>query len=183
MKCLAFACSPAWVLMQQPLFPLMFYDGVSHDENHKIFILWVPPHDKVLGVSVREVVSLGFESWVSELEQPNQKEIEKDSYSSKLISWIYMRRQTGGSQPVSHINNSLGRSQIGLKAKSMGGGATLSCHRLREVARFSSLASHNPDIHKHASSFLTWKWCHPSFLTHQLDYINPLQCVDQQEAA
>lgn len=34
-----------------------------------------------------------------------------------------MRRQKGGSQAVSHINNSLGRSQIGLEAKDKGGSA------------------------------------------------------------
>lgn len=37
-----------------------------------------------------------------------------------------MRRQKGRSQAVPHINNSLGRSQIGLKAKDGGRGAVIS---------------------------------------------------------
>lgn len=56
-----------------------------------------------------------------------------------------MRRQKGGSQAVSHINNSLGRSQIGLKAKGEGrgaGGATTHGHLIREaVSVFLSLHS------------------------------------------
>lgn len=40
-----------------------------------------------------------------------------------------MRRQKGGSQAVSHINNSLGRSQIGLKAKEGGRGGGGGEHR------------------------------------------------------
>lgn len=52
-----------------------------------------------------------------------------------------MRRQKEVSQAVSHINNSLGRSQIGLKAKGEGARHTL-YHRLREVVSvFLSLHS------------------------------------------
>lgn len=53
-----------------------------------------------------------------------------------------MRRQKGGSQAVSHINNSLGRSQIGLKANGEVGGATTHGHLIREaVSVFLSLHS------------------------------------------
>ena len=70
-----------------------------------------------------------------------------------------MKRQKGGSQAVSHINNSLGRSQIGLEAKDKGGGGGGGRHPpghlVREVVGVPLLAPHNPYRHKHTSSFLT----------------------------
>lgn len=67
-----------------------------------------------------------------------------------------MRRQKGGSQAVSHINNSLGRSQIGLKANGEGrGGDNTRPPYKRSGLGFPVSALPNLYVHKHTSSFLT----------------------------
>ena len=65
-----------------------------------------------------------------------------------------MRRQKGGSQAVPHINNSLGRSQIGLKAKDGGRGSTVSPYT-RSSLRFPLFALYTLNIHKHTLRFFT----------------------------
>ena len=65
-----------------------------------------------------------------------------------------MRRQKGRSQALSHINNSLGRSQIGVKAKEGGRGKSVPPYT-RSSLGFPPFALHNPYIHKHTISFLT----------------------------
>lgn len=65
-----------------------------------------------------------------------------------------MRRQKGRSQAVSHINNSLGRSQIGLKAKDGRRGNTEPPYTSSSLG-FPLFALYNLYTHKHTISFLT----------------------------
>jgi hypothetical protein len=60
-----------------------------------------------------------------------------------------MRRQKGRSQAVSHINNSLRRSQIGLKEED-GGGAFMPPWKGR-ILGFPLFALCHPCRHKHIS--------------------------------
>lgn len=91
-----------------------------------------------------------------------------------------MRRQKGRSQAVSHINNSLGRSQIGLKDDD-GGGAAVPPSKERSLGFPLFALCHPADTSPYPEPDM--KMMSSFFLTHQPDYINPLQREGQQEAA
>lgn len=79
---------------------------------------------------------------------------------------------------MSHINNSLERSQIGLKDDD-GGGAAMPPQKGRSLGFPLSLLCHPADTRAYPEPDM--KMMSSFFLTRQPDYITPLQREGQQE--